>query len=202
MLNVTCKSGRVGRDGAQSHCILLYNGLLKAHCSSQIKELVSNTERCRRHEILKHFPGNHDISVTGCLCCDICAQTCTCIGTKGGCLKQFVQKIGAEKIPYKAKEKEVLKTCLIAYYDTIQNASFKQVLYPSTYLEFGSTQIGQILNNAEKLFSVADIANCVEIWRSEYANSVLNIFSEVFSDIYMACGMTELIDMMLMWMIH
>ena len=204
--NVECylqECGRVGRDGAQSHCILLYNGLLKAHCSSQMKELVSNTERCRRQEILKYFPGNHDISVTGCLCCDICAQTCTCIGTKGGCLKQFVQQIGAEKIPYKhckqrvvtAKEKEVLKTRLVAYRDTLRNESSKQVLYPNTYLEFGSTQIGQILNNAEKLFSVADIANCVEIWRSEYANSVLNIFSQVFSDIDTACDVTELIDM-------
>ena len=98
----------------------------------------------------------------------ICAQTCTCIGTKGGCLKQFVQQIGAEKISYKhckqrvvtAKEKEVLKTSLVAYRDTLRNESSKQVLYPNTYLEFGSTQIGQILNNAEKLFSVADIANC------------------------------------------
>ena len=94
-----------------------------------------------------------------------------------------------------AKEKEVLKTRLVAYRDTLRNGSSKQVLYPNTYLEFGSTQIGQILNNAEKLFSVADIANCVEIWRSEYANSVLNIFSQVFSDIDTACDVTELIDM-------
>ena len=62
-------------------------------------------------------------------------------------------------------------------------------------LEFGSTKIGQILSNADKLFSVTYITNCVEIWRSEYANSVLNTFAEMFGDISTACHLTEPIDM-------
>jgi hypothetical protein len=50
-------------------------------------------------------------------------------------------------------------------------------------MEFGSVQITQIIDNAHKLFSVMDIMNCVEIWRSEHALDVLKILSELFKDV-------------------
>ena len=52
-------------------------------------------------------------------------------------------------------------------------------------MEFGLIQISQIIENASKLFSMMDIMNCVEIWRSEHALGVLEIFSELFGDIDM-----------------
>ncbi len=44
-------------------------------------------------------------------------------------------------------------------------------------------QIHQIMQNVHKLFSIADIMNCTEIWQTEHANSVLEILSNVFEDI-------------------
>ncbi len=81
------------------------------------------------------------------------------------------------------EQKKELKSKLVAYGDALGNGAAKQVLFPNVHMEFGSLQISQIIDNACKLFSVMDIMNCVENWRSEHALGVLNIFSEFFGDI-------------------
>ena len=40
-----------------------------------------------------------------------------------------------------------------------------------------------MVDNCFKLFSVADIRNCVEIWRTEHAREVLKVLREIFQDI-------------------
>ena len=44
-------------------------------------------------------------------------------------------------------------------------------------------QIAQVVDNRFKLFSIADIKNSVEIWRTEYARKILIMLNEVFQDI-------------------
>jgi hypothetical protein len=44
-------------------------------------------------------------------------------------------------------------------------------------------QIAQVVENRFKLFSIADIKNSVEIWRTEYARKILIMLNEVFQDI-------------------
>ena len=43
-------------------------------------------------------------------------------------------------------------------------------------------QISQVIDHCFKLFSITDIRNCVEIWRTQYARRILNILNEVFQD--------------------
>lgn len=38
---------------------------------------------------MSHFPGDHEIEVEGCKCCDICAQACLCSGLRGACVKNL-----------------------------------------------------------------------------------------------------------------
>ena len=40
-----------------------------------------------------------------------------------------------------------------------------------------------MLENCTHLFSIVDVCNCVEIWRSEYAQQILTVLSEIFNDI-------------------
>ena len=80
-------------------------------------------------------------------------------------------------------QKKTLELKLHEYQDCLRSKSSKQVLYPNVFAKFGSLQIDQIVENKSKLFSVADIRNCVEIWRKEYAHDILNIFSQIFGDI-------------------
>ena len=43
--------------------------------------------------------------------------------------------------------------------------------------------VSQVLENCARLFSICDVCNCVEIWRSEYAQHILTVLSDVFNDI-------------------
>ena len=69
--------GRAGRCGRESTCILLYNGHLSNHCSSDIKEYIEGYT-CRKQQILKHFPIQHEVTARGCTWCDVCAKKYNC----------------------------------------------------------------------------------------------------------------------------
>ena len=183
--------GRIGRDGRKSRCILFYNGFLTSRCSADMKELINNKEKCHRRELLKQFSGDHEIAVEGCQCCDVCAQGCLCSGNRGGCSNKFKHDFSVKETQYtylrqriiSNEQKKELNSKLVSYANALHKGIGKQVLYPNVHMEFGSLQVSQIIDNACKLFSVMDIMNCAEIWRSEHALGVLKIFSELFEDV-------------------
>ncbi|XP_028416119.1 Werner syndrome ATP-dependent helicase homolog [Dendronephthya gigantea] len=123
--------GRVGRDGG----ILLYNGLLTFCCADHMKELI-NKQKCYRRDILKHFPGNHEILMQGCQCCYVCAQACSCLGLKGECAKKMLPVFSHEQITYQhgkhrtvtEQQKASLESKLYDYRDVLRSKAPKQVL--------------------------------------------------------------------------
>ena len=115
-------------------------------------------------------------------CCDICASDC---GSK------FLPTFDKEESNYtftKSKvvsrqQKELLKSKLLEYITKLRHNCKNHVLFPNVHLEFSMFYISQVLENCAHLFSVLDIHNCVEIWRTEYAQQILTILSDVFTDI-------------------
>ena len=72
------ESGHAGRDSLASTCILLFNGLLSAHCDNGMKQFVQ-IQQCRRKWLMEHFGSQSShVNCNTHKCCDICASRCTC----------------------------------------------------------------------------------------------------------------------------
>ena len=186
--------GRAGRDGKESLCVLLHNGLLSNQSLPEIREYIAK-KTCRRQQLLQHFTdcsNTAKATVSGCKCCDVCASSCQCKGLPGVCSSSLCLKLMEEsKEPYKfhkcrtvtpAKKAE-LENKLLAFMNRLRCEMPIPVLFPNVSLEFGKFHLSQILSKCSLLFTLADIYNCVEIWRAEYAQQILLIISEVFGDI-------------------
>ena len=71
------ESGRCGRCGDDSVCIVFCNRYQMNHVSTEVKEVIRSVE-CRRKCLLSNFASECDISTSSHLCCDICAGNCKC----------------------------------------------------------------------------------------------------------------------------
>lgn len=73
------ETGRCGRDG-DSSMAMLYRGKGGKNATRNVKEYVSNSTMCRRRMLFQDFLmySERDIKVSGCKCCDVCGNACTC----------------------------------------------------------------------------------------------------------------------------
>lgn len=59
---------------------MLYNGIMIRTTNDDMKDYFKGQDVCRREALLKHFGGNISVKPSGHMCCDRCAETCTCKG--------------------------------------------------------------------------------------------------------------------------
>ncbi len=73
------ETGRAGRDGLPSMAVLLTNVGRTRHMEKSMSEYVTNETVCRRDILFNNFD-NYSRAYSGplCLCCDVCAKSCTC----------------------------------------------------------------------------------------------------------------------------
>lgn len=73
------EAGRSGRDGRKSVAIV-YKGNCAKNASPLVREYETNISICRRRLLFRGFLmySESDIKAVGCVCCDVCGNSCQC----------------------------------------------------------------------------------------------------------------------------
>lgn len=184
------ETGRLGRDGLQCFCYILFNGMLSAHCDTQIKELLG-AETCRRNLVEKLFPSGSSVEKPkGCLCCDLCSKNCDCSQHNKISMLPFQvtsdHQMSVQRTrPVSEIEKSLLYGKLLAYRNTLLPSSTNEFIpIGSTAIlhDFDHYHINQMMKKCDQLFNMQDIVRSIELWRNTHANNVYLALSGVFGD--------------------
>ncbi|XP_031553779.1 mediator of RNA polymerase II transcription subunit 34-like [Actinia tenebrosa] len=199
--------GRAGRDGLPSSCILLFNGLLSAHCDRDMKAYVQQ-EGCSSIWLMSHLESKVASNSLLHKCCGQCAMKCRCSDkdcrvlwspnlngdtTKKSPVQKLMTTINAHAHHERAKftrvvseqQREKLRLELHCF----QREMMKEVQVdtmvtcPNVLMEFNSFHINQVIEHCSILFTIQDVVELVEIWRMKYATAILTALDKVFSDI-------------------
>ncbi len=182
------ESGRIGRDGKPSTSLVFYNSLLLATSDNTIRGYCNSTT-CRRNYLSSIFPKSGEKSaVKGCTCCDKCTGECDCASVN--CQKWLDFEEVKDTIPAavvrkvtSSQRKEVNNKLWLYGEMLLQKYNdLKPVAFPNLFIEFGSNQVQQVIENLEEIFSIEDVYKNVEIWRKEHANNIISIIEGEFHD--------------------
>ena len=178
--------GRVGRDGTQSHSVLLYHGQQLRKVTPEMLSFVKNTEICRR-KMLKTLYGdkNCETEIKGCRCCDICFKDCRC----GHCESQTLPFLNVEdsKLEFQM-EREIndedimkLETHLLGLKNELDR-DIKKPSYSSVFKGLSFDMVQSVITNARYIFNVDFLLDECGFLDFSTANMVLGIFSSLFGD--------------------
>ncbi|CAB3982612.1 Hypothetical predicted protein [Paramuricea clavata] len=189
------ESGRCGRDGVASIAYLVYQGMQLTHVDREMK-LYLETSNCRRKFLLQFFDAQLTPKEPLHLCCDNCSHICNC-GSENCNILSYPNPVTEASNNKSTKQHKVspenaeqLRSDLYHFYKSLMSdivkrdasGKLKIFTHPKFVLGFSNIQISQVINNADKLFTIEDICNHVEIWDIHHAYKVFNILQNVFCD--------------------
>jgi len=179
------ESGRAGRDGQPSKALLLYQSLLLLHVDKEMKDYVRGKYTCRRKFLMSYFDDECASVDKEQICCDQCCPD-------EDLYIQITQQPTTQSIRFVSNDdRKLLKSKMVTFRNNavmllISKAPKGNVPVlspPDLLIGFSDTQINQVLDNSDKISSIADVKKYVEIWKKSHACTVLDILNDVFNDI-------------------
>lgn len=202
------ESGRAGRSG-QDQCksVIIYSNIMTKHCHETMVLYVKEKSKCRRKMLLEKF----DVDTSKLplyehphQCCDVCQKECKCDGDT--CNFVFFELESPEMVETEVTERTVTEeqiSILSQRLDYLKRALNQQFLKSAKrsnapmftptklFCGFGDTQLQQIMQHCQSIFSIADVYKFVDIWHASVAHEVLFVVSTVFEDVDISLLNTE-----------
>ena len=94
-----------------------------------------------------------------------------------------------KRIPQQGKDKAQhnkgtpYKVLVYELINKSESGQLKTLTNPQFLLRFTELQISQVMDNADKIFSIDDVHFLVEIWNLKHAHKILEILSQVYGDV-------------------
>jgi ATP-dependent DNA helicase RecQ len=173
--------GRAGRDGKQSHELILF----RMH-KKELKDLephvvkLLKTKECRRRVIAEAY-----LSQSGemCphLCCDMCEENCDCL--QDDCpmshdIKDYVPEFHEERVRTVSFDNiQLLETELMALQCLLATEA-DEIKHG-----FTTEEAKLVIDNISSIFTIQDLMQKATIWSYDIAFKIINIIASVFEDI-------------------
>ena len=133
-----------------------------------------------------YFPGEFSSNISGHQCCDICTKSCRCgqesCSEPGMSLESNADEtctISSESVrSVKEMDKIKLRGELFKFMKDllIRNVSGATASVNIMH-EFTSFHIQQVLDNCDKIKTLSDVEDFVEVWRKEHSRGILCCYS-------------------------
>lgn len=181
--------GRAGRDGLQSHALIIYHGHQLSQCETSIKDFVK-TNGCLRvaayaplDDAIKPALPQHN-------CCSFCSLSCKCNnGDSCGACGPLFENQHPPSItsnltltrPVNEEDKLDLKLAL----EEVQGRLAKgtSLLDKVSGHGFSRQLIEDIVKNCSRIFTVGDILETCPVFSIASSLAILEVIQEVFLDI-------------------
>lgn len=192
--------GRAGRDGSQTHAVMVYSGKHLRNVQASVLDLVKNPEtQCLRTICLKEFTSDKStFSQVKHLCCNVCADNCTCGHCSDG--QNSYEKYIANETEKEDEEEEeeefqrhieaddlaMLKVELIQLAEELnRNARSTMLVYMQPEITHGlsPTSLQRIIEQAPHIFCPEDVIDKCQIAHYSTVVKVVSIFSDIFGDV-------------------
>lgn len=188
ILDLHQEAGRAGRDGLQSHVIIVYHGQQIGPSEQEVKDFV-NSKECLRvaaywsldPEIKPLYPSHK--------CCSYCTAVCNCGGTCceasvlpfEGDASTIPETTGGQTRNVTARDRQDLKCALreVFHEMTIHNLAIDE----SASHGFSRQLIDDIVTKCDSIFTIEDLLSDFPVFSVGNALKILEVIQELFLDI-------------------
>ena len=139
-----------------------------------------------------YFPGEFSSNISGHQCCDICAKSCRCgqesCSEPGISLESDADEtctVSSESVrSVKEMNKIKLRSELFKFMkDLLIRNTSGAIASVNIMHEFTSFHIQQVLDNCDKIKTLSDVEDLVEVWRKEHSRGILAAIHRIFGDV-------------------
>eukprot|EP00794_Sanderia_malayensis_P002023 gene2023-2300_t len=189
------ESGRAGRDGLQSHAILLLHPrCMTSKTSPAMKAYSTNTMFCRRNSLVKYFgKGISDLGLECHQCCDVCAQQCQCNTCKefginfrsplevNYDLHSKISRQASTPAAMSAEGRDSLKVSLLQLRNSVLSNCSSVVVGVNISTGFPVCVVDEVVANADTFINKESVWLQTSLLDIELAGQIFEILSDIRS---------------------